>query len=102
MEYLLYIVCNDSLAMSNNSNHVQVHKLVQVLKPLNLLEPVEAPHVTEDSTVTLVVPIFEEPIGLSFLDQTAALFREDRIRLWLLLVYPHSERDDAEGMCHLN
>ena len=89
MEYLLYILVDDLMSGS------KVVKFMQVLKPLNRLEPINAPHVTEDAVITLVVPIFvddsddPETVGVSFLDQVTGLLKAgDRLKLWLLLVYP--------------
>lgn len=91
MDYIL------DLAFRDNTNGKEVHKRIELCKPLGKVELLPIPYVTENTRVNLILPIHasERKAALNFIQQYTKVCMEKKDKTFLLLVFFYDP--DAPG-----
>jgi len=93
MEYILDLALTDSM-----SGNLEVHKRVNLMRPLSRVEIVPMPYVTENTRVTIVLPVAmgERDTVVSFFDSYArnCLDTGDNTYLYIVFIYDATEETE--------
>lgn len=87
------------LAFRDTTNGHEVHKRLEVSKPLGKVEVVPVPYVTENTRVSLVLPVTMEtkPMVADFLQQYNNICMEKKDKTFLMLVLMYDPRHPGKG-----
>lgn len=83
----------------NTNNQKEVVKRFEICKPINNVELISVPYVTENSRVNIILPIEDNQINLAmeFLTTYASTIMDRKEKTFLMLVLFYQYNDDSKG-----